>query len=143
LPRTDWQTLHWDAVLAHKTVARAVKSGRLVPEPCETCGNPVSLAHHDDYDQRLVIRWLCDRHHRLWHIDHPLTKVVLAPPPRAKPVQERSPNRGRRFRQYIKPRVLRLRDSGATYAEISQVMGISTSTAHAWVQDALSTAVDA
>lgn len=56
------------AVLA---VARAVKSGRLTPQPCECCGaNPVCAdgrrgvhAHHEDYAQPLCVKWLCKACH--------------------------------------------------------------------------------
>src|SRR5215203_4328596 len=135
LARSRWASLHWDAILAHATVARAVRAGRLVPEPCAECGAEVSLAHHDDYEQRLDVRWLCDRHHRLWHLAHPLTHVVPAPEPRAKPPAERIPNRGRRFRQYLLPRALRLRDSGASYHEMAQFLGVSSATTHKWIKE--------
>jgi ribosomal protein S27AE len=135
LARSRWAELHWDAILAHKSVARAIAAGRLVPEPCEVCGRDVSLAHHDDYQDRLNVRWLCDRHHRLWHIDHPLTEIVLAPPPRPQPVQEVEPARGKVFRRYKKPRALALRRHGASYQEIAQAIGISVSTAHAWAKE--------
>lgn len=134
LAERAWQRLHWDAILAHAAVARAVKRGTLVPEPCEACGQEVTLAHHDDYGERLVVRWLCHSHHRLWHLEHPLDYEVPAPPRRAKPVIERKPNRGRMFRRYLKPKAIRLRESGASYQEISQLLGVSTSTAHAWAK---------
>ena len=135
LARSKWASLHWDAILAHASVSRAVRAGTLVPQPCEMCGAGVSLAHHDDYERRLEVRWLCDSHHRLWHIEHPLTHIVPAPEPRAKPVLERIPNRGRKFRQYLLPRALRLRDSGASYHEMADFLGVSSATVHRWIKE--------
>jgi hypothetical protein len=51
---------------AHNIVRAAVKTGRLVPEPCEVCGDKAE-AHHDDYDAPLEVRWLCRQHHAELH----------------------------------------------------------------------------
>lgn len=132
MPSRTWQRLHWDAILAHAAVARAVKRGDLVPEPCEVCGERVALAHHDDYEQRLVVRWLCDSHHRYWHLAHPVDHVVPAPPPRVSPVTARPPTRGRMYRRYKQPMAVRLRAHGATYQEIADTLRVSTATAFSW-----------
>lgn len=52
---------------AHGTVAKAVASGKLVPNPCEICGDTSVQAHHDDYSRPTDVRWLCFRHHREVH----------------------------------------------------------------------------
>ena len=53
---------------AQHIVEKAVKKGILVSEPCEVCGVKENLhAHHDDYDQPLEVRWLCQKHHHEWH----------------------------------------------------------------------------
>lgn len=52
---------------AHQRVKWAKRTGRLTPQPCEVCGLENTEAHHDDYEQPLVVRWLCRRHHRAWH----------------------------------------------------------------------------
>jgi hypothetical protein len=62
----------WDAANMHKkhahgTVARALRSGTLVRQPCEVCGDPKSQAHHDDYRKPLEVRWLCPTHHGQVH----------------------------------------------------------------------------
>lgn len=53
--------------LCHKAVARALKSGKLIRQPCEACGSPDSLAHHEDYEKPLEVHWLCELHHQERH----------------------------------------------------------------------------
>jgi hypothetical protein len=53
--------------IAHGKVAYEIRVGNLHQEPCEICGGVDSVAHHDDYDKPLNIRWLCDFHHKQWH----------------------------------------------------------------------------
>jgi len=53
---------------AHKNHARqavrfALKTGKLVRQPCEVCGLADSQAHHPDYSRKLEVRWLCRKHH--------------------------------------------------------------------------------
>ena len=45
---------------------RALQRGEIAREGCETCGEAGQM-HHDDYDQPLVVRWLCRQHHADWH----------------------------------------------------------------------------
>lgn len=129
-----WQDRHWDGHLAHQRVRRAVARGAMVPQPCEECGGEVSVGHHDDYARPLEVRWLCDRHHRRWHLAHPVDYEVLRPPTRAKPVAQRVPNRGKQFHRYLKPKATFLRGKGFSYADIAQELGVSVSTAHAWAK---------
>lgn len=44
----------------------AIRDGKLIPKPCEVCGEKAE-AHHDDYEQPLLVRWLCFKHHRQYH----------------------------------------------------------------------------
>jgi len=55
---------------AHCTVNNAVRSGALKQSPCEICRSEKSVAHHDDYDFPLRVRWLCQAHHKQWHAKH-------------------------------------------------------------------------
>lgn len=55
---------------AHSKVAYEIRAGNLVPEDCEECGNKKAVAHHDDYDRPLKVRWLCQGHHAQWHSKH-------------------------------------------------------------------------
>jgi hypothetical protein len=61
---------------AHNIVQIAIRAGRLVnPGHCETCGQSRVFedgrsgiqAHHDDYNQPLSVRWLCNQCHHKWH----------------------------------------------------------------------------
>ena len=51
----------------HSQVARAINKGTLVRSPCERCGDPKSVAHHDDYDKPLDVTWLCQPCHKQRH----------------------------------------------------------------------------
>jgi len=61
---------------AHAKVQAALRIGALVrPESCEACQSPWDkaipktkpLAHHDDYNKPLEVRWLCTKCHYAWH----------------------------------------------------------------------------
>lgn len=54
-------------VRARWTVNNLKRTGKLIPKPCEKCGNPISEAHHPDYEQPKLIRWLCVRCHGAEH----------------------------------------------------------------------------
>ena len=41
----------------------AVAAAGLTPQPCEKCRAARTVAHHDDYDKPLEVRWLCPSHH--------------------------------------------------------------------------------
>jgi hypothetical protein len=45
----------------------ALKSGELIKQPCEICGDSKSEGHHEDYDKPLDVTWLCDAHHKARH----------------------------------------------------------------------------
>ena len=52
---------------AHSAVARAIRSGKIVQNPCVRCGNTKSIAHHEDYDNKLDVIWLCQPCHKQRH----------------------------------------------------------------------------
>lgn len=62
-----WRAQDKRRAVAHSAVARAVRCGTLTRLPCESCGNPESVAHHDDYDKPLDVRWLCPACHCQYH----------------------------------------------------------------------------
>jgi ribosomal protein S27AE len=54
-------------IYARQQSAYAIKTGKLVRQPCEQCGKAKSEAHHDDYSKPLTVRWLCRPHHGAVH----------------------------------------------------------------------------
>lgn len=54
---------------AQIAVGNALRDGRLINQPCEICGNPVTEGHHEDYEKPLEVRWLCNTHHRQRHAE--------------------------------------------------------------------------
>jgi len=56
--------------------AKHRSSGRVLPKPCEDCGQKHSPrpgetklhAHHEDYAKPLEVVWLCPRCHRARHM---------------------------------------------------------------------------
>lgn len=41
--------------------------GKLIPQPCERCGAVKAEKHHENYDEPLIVRWLCISCHRAEH----------------------------------------------------------------------------
>jgi hypothetical protein len=58
-----YEKAHPEKQSARVAVSRAMKSGALVKQPCQICGDKDAVAHHDDYTKPLDIRWLCQPHH--------------------------------------------------------------------------------
>lgn len=58
---------HPDRRKATSAVSAAIRSGKLIKQPCEKCGNKKAEAHHDDYSKPFKIKWLCDFHHKQRH----------------------------------------------------------------------------
>ena len=56
-----------EKINARKKVSRAVKTGKLIKQSCEKCGELKTQAHHDDYTKPLDIRWLCRKCHKMEH----------------------------------------------------------------------------
>lgn len=53
---------------ARTAVSNAVRSGRLVKQPCRECGSTLKVeGHHPDYSKPLDIVWLCDGCHHAEH----------------------------------------------------------------------------
>lgn len=55
----------------------AKKRGKLIPKPCEACGELKVEMHHMDYAKPLNVRWFCRKHHLQFHKQ--LKAAALAP----------------------------------------------------------------
>ena len=55
------------AVKAVKKLNKAVKSGKIIRQPCIVCGEKAQ-AHHPDYNKPLDVIWLCPFHHKNLHM---------------------------------------------------------------------------
>lgn len=62
-----WRAEDTRRVLAHSSVARAIRNGSLLRLPCIKCGKEKSVAHHEDYDKPLEVVWLCQPCHKQRH----------------------------------------------------------------------------
>ena len=51
-------------------VNNQIRSGNLHSMSCEVCGCEKSVAHHDDYNKPLNVRWLFQAHHKQWHSEN-------------------------------------------------------------------------
>jgi hypothetical protein len=57
---------------ARDKVYNAIKTGKLLKQPCEVCGKSLEIAktahaHHEDYNKPLEVIWLCRTHHAERH----------------------------------------------------------------------------
>lgn len=52
---------------AVSALGNAVRSGRVVKNPCIKCGDEKVQGHHFDYNKPLDVIWLCMKHHRIEH----------------------------------------------------------------------------
>lgn len=67
----EWRDRNPEKASAHARVSYAVKTGKLVKQPCEKCGKQVRIeAHHTDYSKPLDVVWLCRQHHKEIHRTH-------------------------------------------------------------------------
>lgn len=62
-----WVEENRDKRRAHSVVARAVRSGKLVRQPCNVCGAEKVHAHHSDHSKPLEVEWLCPSCHLAHH----------------------------------------------------------------------------
>ena len=62
-----WRAEDSRRTAAHSAVARAIKNGTLVRKPCSRCGAEKAYAHHEDYDKKLEVMWLCQPCHKQRH----------------------------------------------------------------------------
>jgi|ERR1019366_1398630 hypothetical protein len=63
-----WKEANREKYLAHKAIENAIKAGNIIKQSCERCGaHDLVHAHHDDYNKRYDVKWLCPLHHKERH----------------------------------------------------------------------------
>lgn len=62
-----WKKANPEKVKAGAIALYAIKTSKLVPEPCILCGVKTVQAHHEDYNKPLKVTWLCSVHHSRLH----------------------------------------------------------------------------
>jgi ribosomal protein S27AE len=62
-----WRAEDRRRAYAHNMVAKAIRSGNLLRQPCCRCGEAKTVAHHEDYDKPLEVMWLCQPCHKKRH----------------------------------------------------------------------------
>ena len=65
---------------ARGITAVAIYSHRIERKPCEKCGNPKTVAHHENYFEPLNITWLCYSCHLKRHHEIRTKKSVIYKP---------------------------------------------------------------
>lgn len=65
----QWKLNNPKAVIAHILISKAIKSGKLKHiDKCEFCNKiKNTIAHHDDYNFPMKIKWVCRSCHRHIH----------------------------------------------------------------------------
>lgn len=60
-----WRAKYPERYKAHNAVNNALRDGKIIrPDKCEICGSVRHLhAHHEDYNERLAVVWLCAKCH--------------------------------------------------------------------------------
>jgi len=66
-----------------KTKARyattlAIKAGGIEKTPCTVCGEVSSETHHFDYNDPMNVTFLCTKHHKEWHRNNSVPKLIVA-----------------------------------------------------------------
>jgi hypothetical protein len=62
-----WRAANPLSYKAHIAVQTAVRNGKLLRLPCQSCGATGSHAHHEDYMKPLNVKWLCHTCHMIEH----------------------------------------------------------------------------
>lgn len=65
--KKKWLKKNRERDLVRQKVKYALKTGKLVKQPCVKCGVKDVDGHHEDYSKPLEVVWLCKFHHREVH----------------------------------------------------------------------------
>ncbi len=62
-----WRAEDSRRAACHNAVQRAIRSGALTRMPCSRCSSVKAYAHHESYDRKLDVTWLCQPCHKKRH----------------------------------------------------------------------------
>jgi hypothetical protein len=65
--KREWWHKNKDRLKVKYAVRDAIRSGKLVKQPCFVCGELEVEGHHPDYSKPLDLVWLCKQHHNEVH----------------------------------------------------------------------------
>ena len=70
-----------EKIEARNILTKAVRSGKIIRQPCDVpgCRNTLAEAHHQDYSRPLDVRWLCVKHHREYHNTGTIKPMPIIP----------------------------------------------------------------
>lgn len=62
--RSEYRKRNPEKARARQAVTRALRTGKLLRQPCQFCGESKTQAHHHDYGKPLDVIWVCFKCHR-------------------------------------------------------------------------------
>ena len=65
--RKRWAEKNPEKMRVKRLTDSAIRSGKLIKQPCAECGKTKVEAHHRDYSKPFDVIWLCKKHH--WEAD--------------------------------------------------------------------------
>lgn len=115
---------------AHAMVWHRIRTGELVPQPCERCGESKTHAHHEDYTKPLEVTWLCQPCHVARH------KELVQAAGFVPKVLARGPKKGVEYPKSTQlPIAQKMRAAGKTYPEIALALGVTKGTVYKWLNN--------
>ena len=73
----NWKKRNPEKLKIENILQNAVRSGKLKRKPCEVCGKEKTHGHHENYNEPLLVNWLCAVHHKEIHKKIKGSKVKL------------------------------------------------------------------
>src|SRR5678816_242106 len=67
----EWYRANPEKLRAKWRIRYAIRTGKLVRQPCVRCGEEKTEAHHEDYSKPLDVVWICRVCHRKAHRGDP------------------------------------------------------------------------
>jgi len=78
LKAKEWRENNRHKKNAQSVLQTAVKTGKVLREPCVVCGEIKVEGHHFDYTKPLEVIWLCRLHHKRLHAGIDVLEKIYA-----------------------------------------------------------------